>query len=617
MLDPNVREIYLDALRPPAGYALDRAIATTYSLDLVSLLIAPLAFAMFECAGEQEALTDPVGVLEALRRHSEKITVFCQAGRISVPPADQLLYSYLERMVVEVSPPRGVFHPKVWVLRFQGSSVPLYRMLCLTRNLTFDRSWDTVLVLEGEVQKRYFPKSKPLRDFLAFLPEIAIHGSKDRMKEAINPIAEELRHVDFRPPEQFREVVNYWPLGISRRHTNPIVMNSHSRLLVVSPFLSDDAIERFAGASRETIVISRTESLDQLKLETRNRLRNAFVLDDAGDSEDTENGDAEIDADGAANSLGRLHAKLYIGESGWDATHWTGSANATNSAFGRNVELLIELRGSKSRVGIDRIIPPDDSKEIPSSLRNVLQEYQPPTEPAEIDQTTKTLDETLEAARAEIARTKMTLSVSPGDDDTYSLSVNSLLKSPESPHGVAAKCWPITVPEARAKDPASTTPNPLVFTNLSLQGLTSFLAFEVTARADKQVRRIRFVLNLPIENLPADREDRIVQAIIGDKMRFLRYLLFLLSEGGADATLSALLTIGRDLTRGEDNGWLSGIPLLEYLVRAFARDKDKIKRINRLVQSIRTSPGADEILPEGFDELWQAFVAERKMNGES
>jgi hypothetical protein len=34
MLDPNERHVYLEALKPPDGYALGEAVATTYSLDL-------------------------------------------------------------------------------------------------------------------------------------------------------------------------------------------------------------------------------------------------------------------------------------------------------------------------------------------------------------------------------------------------------------------------------------------------------------------------------------------------------------------------------------------------------------------------------------------------------
>jgi hypothetical protein len=42
MLRPHDRRVLIEALRPPQGYTVDRALATTYSLDLVALLIAPL-----------------------------------------------------------------------------------------------------------------------------------------------------------------------------------------------------------------------------------------------------------------------------------------------------------------------------------------------------------------------------------------------------------------------------------------------------------------------------------------------------------------------------------------------------------------------------------------------
>ena len=47
MLEPQERRQLLDSLRPPSGYSLDFAVGTTYSLDLLALLTAPLAFTFF------------------------------------------------------------------------------------------------------------------------------------------------------------------------------------------------------------------------------------------------------------------------------------------------------------------------------------------------------------------------------------------------------------------------------------------------------------------------------------------------------------------------------------------------------------------------------------------
>ena len=123
MLEPNSRQLLRDALRPPTGYVLDRAISTTFSLDLMALLTIPVSFTFFQLKDQNgPPQVDPLALLEALRRYAGKITVFCQAGQIHVPRSVQLLLGYLENSVFEVRAPQwrsgGVFHPKLTVLRY-------------------------------------------------------------------------------------------------------------------------------------------------------------------------------------------------------------------------------------------------------------------------------------------------------------------------------------------------------------------------------------------------------------------------------------------------------------------------------------------------------------------
>ena len=117
VLDPDARTIYLSALRPPDGYTLDRAIGTTYSLDLVTLLSVPLAFALFDRAeSNEELLKDPVLLLEALRRHAQRTSIFCNAGQIASPRGAHALFIALEPMVHEVRCPNrgGEVAPVPW-----------------------------------------------------------------------------------------------------------------------------------------------------------------------------------------------------------------------------------------------------------------------------------------------------------------------------------------------------------------------------------------------------------------------------------------------------------------------------------------------------------------------
>jgi hypothetical protein len=92
MLEPQDRHMLLEALRPPDGFHLHRAIGTTYTLDLLALLTTPLAFTFFDWSSEAGPLgLDPLLVLAAIRRNTERITIFCQAGRIQIPKRDQKL----------------------------------------------------------------------------------------------------------------------------------------------------------------------------------------------------------------------------------------------------------------------------------------------------------------------------------------------------------------------------------------------------------------------------------------------------------------------------------------------------------------------------------------------
>jgi len=115
MLDPNIRQLYLSALKPPSGYSFDRAIGTTFTLDLFTLFAIPLSFAKFEFKNRDDLLRSPISVLEALRRLAGKFFVFCQRGQIRVPSSINPLLSYLEKMIIEVSPPNpeGIFHPPI------------------------------------------------------------------------------------------------------------------------------------------------------------------------------------------------------------------------------------------------------------------------------------------------------------------------------------------------------------------------------------------------------------------------------------------------------------------------------------------------------------------------
>jgi hypothetical protein len=614
MLDPQNRHLLLESLRPPYGYTLDCAIGTTFSLDLLTMLTLPVSFTAFAWEGEDvQQQKDTLALLEALRRHADKISVFCQSGRIAVPKQHQPLFGYLEHSVFEVEPPnRGyVFHPKVWVLRFSATSEPvIYRVLVLTRNLTFDRSWDTVLALEGELvnRKNAFSQNHPLADFVAALPDMAVRALPARVLADVEKVQTELRRVRWQLPDGCEEIT-FWPLGIKNYKTWPFKDVRIDHMLVISPFLSDACLQRLTKTGRGDVLISRLESLDSLAGDTISQFNKIYTLSDEASPEATDLTDEEP-------SLVGLHAKVYIADAGWDARIWTGSANATDAAFNGNVEFLVELKGKKSRYGINTLLGGTDDK---ATLSALLHEYKPSESPPDSDAEQLSLEAVVEDARRKLAGLKLLVKVTPVHKD-YCLDL-FLEKNnvPNTGTGVQIHCWPVTLHEAASKilDPNKALDkkdnNLLVtFGPLSLEAITSFFAFEIEANDGQKSASARFVMNLPLQGAPIDRKERVLRSLLKNREQVLRYLWFLLSEGGLEA--GELLTTSRNHDSGSSgNGVLiSGFPLFEALVRALHRNPESLDQIACLVNDLRQTPEGLELLPEGFDSVWQPIWSARK-----
>ena len=170
------RTDYNIILMPPEGYKLDKAIGTTYSLDLEALTAAAICLGL---SGETDSklMQNSISMLNALQKVSDKIIVFCEAGQIKVPPKPTALSILLEKMVVEVALPKDrqlgrypAFHPKTWVLSYVNKDGDKkYRFVVMSRNLTFDRSWDVSFAMDSSRAVRQKKKTKPIINFLDFL----------------------------------------------------------------------------------------------------------------------------------------------------------------------------------------------------------------------------------------------------------------------------------------------------------------------------------------------------------------------------------------------------------------------------------------------------------------
>ncbi len=360
-LAPADRRLLFGVLEPPEDHRLDHAIGTTFTLDLLALLRVPLAATTLPWSGPDGGrVENPFALLAALRQNAARISLYCHAGMTKVPAGEVPLLAFLEDCVHPVTPPRpeGVFHPKMWLLRFaplDEDEPVLYRLVVLSRNLTFDRSWDTAVTFDGRLldRQRGLAENRPLAAFIGALPGMAERAGTELPTVAADRarmMGEEVRRVRWETPEGF-DTFTFHPIGHGGKPSWPVT--GFHRLLVISPFTSETAIRRLrAEASQELSIVSRFETLAALDPALLEDIDSVDVFDELSAAVD---GDGQLDSDkgggdGTEEPLGDLmglHAKVFVGKRGRRAVVFVGSANATEAAFEHNVEFVVDSRGQR------------------------------------------------------------------------------------------------------------------------------------------------------------------------------------------------------------------------------------------------------------------------------
>jgi len=619
MLAPDARHLLLDILRPPDGFVLDAAAGTTYSLDLVSLLTAPVAFAMFDRQAPDGSLVrDPVALLQALRASSDRITLFHGAGQVALPPVDQRLLVYLERAVYAVVPPNptAIFHPKVWMLRFRDpdSGATRMRFVCMSRNLTPDRSWDTVLSLDGVPgETEQHPELAGFADALVTQAAV-VRALPSERAAMVRGLGADLARTTWELPPGFT-TIRFWPLGHDGVARWPFRTNI-GRMLVISPFLTGGFLARVGGNRTNDVLVSRPEEIDRVGGRAVARFAERLVLvPDAGMPADdgAAADDASADADGAptdgqvgdAGRLVGLHAKTYVADVGQSLGRiWTGSANATDAAFGGNVEFLVELEGNVRSCGVDAVLA---TRPGALGLRSIVEPYTAATDDGTEASAEEQARERLDACRRDIGSLPFRVDCVHDADgwrmDVATAATPARLAGVDLA-GVTATIWPATLGPgaAVALTPGAGT---VATFRVAEAGITPYLGIELAIGTE----RIRFVVVAALHGAPDGREARVLAGILSDRTSLLRLLLLLLgsTEAGLAAADDPAAPAGGSATTWAD-AFASGA-LLEPLLRTFAREPGRLHEIRTLLEEIdRAAPDAD-LLPPGWARVWEPLAA--------
>lgn len=392
MLDPGAREALTEQLRPPAGYRLSHAVGTTFTLDMISALAVPLSFVR----GSGEDPTNAVALLNAIRKVSDRIDVFCQAGLIRVPRHANDLLAVLEPIIHQVLAPgaSALFHPKIWLLEYESEGDYVYRFLCSSRNLTPDATWDLLVRLDSRPPEMANAEeagadyasgtdNAPLTRFVEDLPRLCTVPLPGSRMEAIQGLAQRVSSVRWELPQDIR-TLSFRPLGTGERYpadslvgllqdpTSAVGLNGMTgerrnfggNRLLVSPFVDDATLGILAGSGARSLrVYGRDNELELLSPETVGNPIMAFnAVDDTGLALDEEQ---DGGTDPAAEDLRGLHAKALFTDYDHTTHVLLGSANATWAAFGRNIEFSLELTGPKNRIGTEKIV--ESLKALPFS----------------------------------------------------------------------------------------------------------------------------------------------------------------------------------------------------------------------------------------------------------
>lgn len=573
MLAPTDRSLFTDQLRPPSGYELMRAIGTSFTLDLTTALGVPLAFG----AAAMSESRDPIAILDGVRRFADRVDIFAQAGEVFVPPASDLV-ALLEPMIHPVALTRGrLFHPKVWVLEFGRDDERAYRLLCSSRNLTSDRTWDTILRLDSSPTGAQADNA-PLQEFVGRLPDLAVVPVNPERRQAIAALVEALGDVRWELPEGVRRV-GFHPFGLGRQ-PDPALFDAY-RTVVISPFLSDEGIDHVVARRAGTaVVVSRPESLDRLKPATLARLTKLYVLD-AGTNEDEE-----------ANQLVGLHAKAVVVDRKRGTSWFVGSANATGAGFGGNVEFMVELETKGDEAS--RLIDPRHP------LVNLLLPYE--TDGGVEDDQGQKDDNALDRAVRLVAAGSFVVE-GVWDGTAFATTIASERAD------VASAGFSVTVRLITQPGRAIPLPSTGEFASLGSVALEDLSPFLVVDVMDHRSMVRSAVVMAELRGDRPERRQAILARQVNSPEKFMQLLALLLSFGSADMFFTAGSSGGHAEGPAAWAEFSTGI--FERLARALTDAPHALDDLASLIEGIKVRDDADSVIPEGFAALWADVLEAR------
>lgn len=553
---------YSALLFPELDYELDFAVGMTYSVDMEALLGIPVSLGMLEDM-DSNAAANPFFLLEAIRKSSDKLAVFCNADGIKMPQNIRPVYALLENSIFPVDlGSKSNFHPKLWVIRYRSGDAVQIKVLVLSRNLTFDRSMDVAVSMSGFVDTQNNEAHRPLSDILSFA---AGYANEDKRRQIRALARDVLRVSRFSCAEQY-DGYRFLPFGIPRyKNKAEELFADAERLIVVSPFLSEGVVKRVTDNPRQTALITRKASLTPSIF---SRFQSVYVpIEALLDNELLEESD-KSDA-----QKRDLHAKMYFKKC-WEGNFlYLGSLNASANAFYHNVEFMLELKYKPYYASFELVL--NDLAPNTASPFEMVNSIDPSIVPENNEESMAGLSDVVAALKS--AR------VTP-DGKQYQIVIES------GPLDKPADIAPLF--RSKAFHPIQ---KEIVFSHMLLKELSELYVI----RRDGDYCLVK----LPTEGIPTEeRDSAIYNEVIGSKSGFLAYVAFLLADNYSEAGIEQQSLI--ELYGASDALMDKAVPsaLYEKMLRTAAYHPERLDAVESIMSKVDP-----ELVDDDFRAILDTF----------
>ncbi len=617
MLDPKKdRFDYKEILKAPPNYHFNFAITTTYSLDLEALMEVLIALGLDEEI-ESNLTKHEFYSLSSIMNMMENIAIFCDASKIHFKDISKknIFLSLFDGIITPIKTKFNkkynkypAFHPKMWVVRYVSKtdfSDIKYRVIILSKNLTFDRSYDTAFILEGEYKKVIKTKkvnrekNKPLKDFLIYLKKRQDEYNKNQ--NSFKKIIDELDNVVFtlqdKEFEDFEflpnQIVNIGSNGKYNIEDDELFRENFHELLIISPFLSKGIIKNFYERSKELnntrcLVVTKDMSLNKIPREVMEDF-DVYIMKDeviGGEnniSEEENNFPKKQD----------IHAKVFMMRKGARSKLYIGSLNATESAKNLNIEFMIKLYAPNRYVNLEKLSNDlfcgnDENK---SPFKKVYSEEL--IDLSDEDNTEN--DSELEDIKNYIIRNAYSKVVKTKDSYNFEIKIDGI-KSYIKKYDISLTLLTLTNYKKVEKEK-------IIFENLKMYDLTSFLNIKIG-------NDVKFTIQIEVFGMPENEvrfHETTKKYFIDNEDKVYSYIKFALDETSVERQKHIYLeesafnaddenfvdnnNLPYDKNHQKHISYQSGI--YEKMLKASATSYDKIYNLNEIIENLEDERYSD------------------------